>query len=78
MEIIKLFRENIFMPVKKFPHLAIWLFYKRRPFRIFGQSKGAFQRNQRQKLGILRWERKGEKKDEWLRGHKKAGPKRKS
>ena len=29
--------------------------------------QGTFQRNQRQKLGILRWERKGEKKHEWLR-----------
>ena len=28
MEIVKLFRVNIFMSVTKFPHLTIWLFYK--------------------------------------------------
>ena len=53
MEIIKLFQVNIFILVTKFPHLTIWLFWKRRVFQIFGQFKGAFQRNQQQKLGIL-------------------------
>ena len=43
MEIIKLFRVNIFTPVTKFPHLTIWLFCKRRPFPIFGQFKGLFK-----------------------------------
>ena len=37
---------------------------------------GAFLKKSMTKLGILRLERKGEKKHEWLRGHRKAGPKR--
>ena len=66
MEFIKLFPVNIFMPVTKFPRLTILLFCKKQPFRIFGQFKGAFQRNQWQKLGILHLERKEEKKQELL------------
>ena len=34
-----LFRVNIFMPVTK----LIWLFCKRRPFRIFGRFRGLFK-----------------------------------
>ena len=37
MEIIKLFPVNIFMPITKFPPLAILLFCKKKPFRIFDQ-----------------------------------------
>ena len=40
---IKLFRVNIFMPVKKFPRLLILLFCQRRPFWIFGQFRGFFK-----------------------------------
>ena len=43
MEIIKLFLVNIFMPVTKFPCLAIWLFCKRRLFWIFGKFRGLFK-----------------------------------
>ena len=50
MNIIKLFRVNIFMPVTKFPHLTIWLFSQKRPFQIFSQFRGLFKKNQRQKL----------------------------
>ena len=43
IEIIKLFRVNIFMPVTKLPFLTIFLFCKKRPFRIFDQFRGLFQ-----------------------------------
>ena len=43
MRHIKFFRVNIFLPVTKFPHLTIWLFCKRRPYRIFGQFRGLFR-----------------------------------
>ena len=43
MDIIKLFRVDIFMPVTKFPRLIIWLFRKRKPFRIFGQFREIFK-----------------------------------
>ena len=43
MEIIKLFWVNTFMPVTKFPHLTIYLFFKRRLFWIFGQIRGCFK-----------------------------------
>ena len=59
MEIIKLFPEHVFMPVSKFPHLTILLFSN--IIQDLWSVQGVFQRNQQQKLGILHWERKGEK-----------------
>ena len=52
MEIIKLFQVNIFMPVTKFPRLTIWLFYKRRPFRTFGQFRGLFKETNNKNWGF--------------------------
>ena len=43
LEIIKLLRVNIFMPVTKFPHLTMWLFCKKRSFWIFGWFRGLFK-----------------------------------
>ena len=65
MEIIKLLPVNIFMAVK-FPRLTFCCFLKGGNFGSL-VSSGFFQKNQRQKLGILRSVRKGEKKYEWLR-----------
>ena len=53
LEIIKLLRVNIFMPVTKFPHLTMWLFCKKVILDLW-LVQGAFQRNQWQELGILR------------------------
>ena len=52
MEIIKLFRVNIFMPVTRFPRLTICLFCKSRPFRIFVQFKGLFKETKGKNVGF--------------------------
>ena len=43
MDIIKLFRVNIFMPVGMFPCLTIWLFCIKKPFWTFGQFRRPFK-----------------------------------
>ena len=65
-EIVKFFQMNIFMPVAKFLCLTILLCILQKEG-IFDlcSVQGAFQRNQR--LAILHWERKREKKHEWQR-----------
>ena len=45
IEIIRLFPINIFMSVANFPCLKILLFYRTKPFMIFGQFGFFFQRN---------------------------------
>ena len=71
IEIIESFRVNVFMPVTKFPHLTIWLFCKRRPFRIFGQFRGLFKETNGKNWGFCIEKERERKKQEWLRGHKK-------
>ena len=52
LEIMKLLRINIFMPVTKFPHLKIWLFCKRRLFWIFGWFRGLFKKTDGKNWGF--------------------------
>ena len=61
MEINKLFRVNIFMPVTKFPHLTIWLFCKKRPFRSL-VSSGGFSKKPTAKIGDFALSKKGRAK----------------
>ena len=51
MDIIKLFRINIFMPVSSLENLVI---LQKEAISDLWSVQGALQRNQRQKLGILR------------------------
>ena len=59
MDIIKLFRVKIFMPVTKFHCLIIWLFCKRRPFWIFGQFRGLFKETNGKNWGVCIEDKKG-------------------
>ena len=61
MEIIKLFRVNIFMPVTKFPRFTILSFCKRRPFRILDQFKD-FSKKLTAKIGDFALGKKGREK----------------
>ena len=61
MEITKLFRANICMPVTKLLDNLVIL--QNEVISDLWSVQGASQRNQWQKLWILCWERKGEKKD---------------
>ena len=65
MEIIKLFRVNIFMPATKFSRLTIWLFCKRRPFQIFSQIRGLFKETSGNKIGDFALRKKGAEK-KWM------------
>ena len=40
------------MPVTEFPHLTIWLFWKRRPFWVFGQFRELFKETNGKKWGF--------------------------
>ena len=59
MDIIKLFQINIFMPVSS---LKIWLFCKRRPFRIFGQFRGLYKETNDKNWGFCVEEERGGRK----------------
>ena len=76
MEIIKFFQVNAFMSLAKFPHLTIWLFCNRRPFQIFTQFGRLFKETNIKSWGFYIQKRKGEKKYECLRGHRKKKKKR--
>ena len=62
MESVKLFQVNIFMPVAKFPHLAIWLFCKRKPFGSL-VSSGSFPKKLTAKIGDFALIRERERKN---------------
>ena len=52
MDIIKLFRVNIFIPVTKFPFLIIFLLGKRRPFQIFAPIRELFKETNSKNWGF--------------------------
>ena len=73
MEIIKLLQVNIIMSVTTFPCVTIWLFCKRRPFRIFGQFReGGVKENNRKNCRFCVEKERQREKNEWLKGYKKA------
>ena len=51
IEIIRLFPINIFMSVANFPCLKILLFYRTKPFMIFGQFAFFFPKKLITKIG---------------------------
>ena len=61
MEIIKLFPVNIFMPVRKFPHLTILLFCKKRPSDLWS-VQGFFSKKPTVKIGYLALRKKEREK----------------